>query len=99
MRLAILAAAALLAAGTAPAHASDAPSAQIEIGDLNLASSAGIARFEGRVRGAMRQLCGVVTGVGITEIRRVQLCRASVFAEAHSQLRLAALSGQGRHAR
>ena len=76
LALAILPVAALSTA----AHA--APGAQrVQVGDLDLGSNTGIAKFDARVRRASHQMCGSEIGLGGRDA-----CETAVRAEAREKL-------------
>ena len=86
--LTLLAAAAAVFAAPASAESLSADIVQTEVSyaDLNLSSVAGRATLEGRVRGAVRSVCGSIQGPSTAEHERHQKCRSSALAGANAQV-------------
>lgn len=61
----------------------------VQVGDLNLASAAGMARFERRVGQAARRVCGEIPTLDLNMQRHVRSCQDQVRASAKSELQLA----------
>ena len=72
----------LFAAG--PALVSE--TAAVSYRDLNLASVEGQEQLHGRVRAAVRKVCGVEKGPALAEHKAVQGCRSEAFASARPQV-------------
>lgn len=88
--LSALAAAGLTVATLAfatPLHAApaDEETVIIAIGDLDLASASGTARFERKVRAAARSICGTTTA-DLNMQRQISDCQDEVIASAQTQL-------------
>ena len=64
----------------------DAPTALVRYGDLNLASHAGRARLDRRVGLAARKLCGTYMTQEHNAARPVRACQSAVFASAKPQV-------------
>ncbi|QAY78331.1 UrcA family protein [Sphingosinicella sp. BN140058] len=69
----------LLAIGLAsPALAAETPSAAIRIGDLDLATPAGLAAFDARVRAAAGRMCGAPPPMDHPTFWAVTDCQSAV---------------------
>lgn len=79
--------AAVALAISAPAFAADdaIDTARVVYGDLDLASDSGIAKLEGRLRSAARQVCGV-PGRDLDEKQRIAACQDNAIAKANAEL-------------
>ncbi|MBJ7441850.1 MAG: UrcA family protein [Sphingopyxis sp.] len=83
----------LTVAGT-PAIASEQPSAEIRIADLDLATAQGQQRLETRVKSAARHLCN--TGArGVAAMTRQTQCIADAMASAKPQAERAIARAEG----
>lgn len=80
--------AASLAVSTLPAHAAPR-TAEVRIGDLDLASDAGRSAFERRVHLAAKQVCGHADIRDVKALQMVQSCTKAAKANAHAQAGLA----------
>jgi UrcA family protein len=91
--LSALAAAALTAGTVAlatPVHAAPAEdSVTVSIGDLDMSNPSDQARFDRRVRGAARQICGSQQLQPIQMARQVSSCQAEVVANAKADVEIA----------
>lgn len=66
------------------APATDQPSAEVRIGDLDLTTAQGQQRLETRVKSAARSLCGTGTR-GLADIERRSRCIAAALSNARPQ--------------
>ena len=81
----VIAAATLCAAGTAQAQ-DEAPRATIRTADLNLASPAGLATFQGRVKAAADRACGEAPAAPSATRSAVAACRDSMVRSAAARI-------------
>jgi UrcA family protein len=72
-----------------PAYAGDMVSVAVRTGDLNLATPAGLATLQGRVRAAANRLCGVAPTLPLDEASAIGRCRAQLARSAEGQIALA----------
>ena len=72
------------AAQAAPVTDDETYSVAIRIGDLDLASPAGQATFNGRVKRAADSVCGFAVG-SISQVDMVDQCRVSLMRTARAQ--------------
>ena len=87
---------AALPASAQPAAEPDAYVVFVPYGDLNLASAAGAATLEARIKAVANRVCGVEQAPGLAETDRVQDCRANVLDSARPQISQAlAMGGTG----
>ena len=92
---------ALLGLSAVPAAASptETVSGSVQVNDLDLASQAGVARFEGRVRSEARALCASGAPISVTMARLTSQCEEAVLASARSQLPQLVAEARDRSAR
>jgi UrcA family protein len=91
--LTALAGAALLAA--TPAVAQDGSSLSVDTADLNLATEAGRAKLDLRIRKAASKVCDMGS-VGLPMQMAYQTCRSNVLASASQQVQQLAANKTGR---
>jgi UrcA family protein len=99
IRKIIFSVAAVAAASIAavPASAQETESARVYYGDLNLASEAGKATFDNRVRRAADRICGTPDARDLKMSALIAACKAEVIASAAPQ-RDALLASNNRYA-
>jgi UrcA family protein len=77
---------AALAAAPVAARPADTFTAAVQQDDLNLASPAGRATFNGRVKALANRMCGAVPVAPLREAAPVAACRAALFRSAGAGL-------------
>lgn len=82
-------AAAALALVSAPATAQTAPTRNVEVGDLDLASAKGRATLDDRIRWAVKAVCGTANSSDPKDATRVYKCRKAAGVEARHSAELA----------
>lgn len=58
----------------------------VKIGDLNLATSAGVSTMENRVTGAIKSMCTVTGSTGVAPANEGKTCRDFAWASAKPQM-------------
>jgi UrcA family protein len=71
---------------TAPKLPEDTLVAYVFYGDLNINSEAGMARLNGRVSGAVKQVCPIGTHLDLKESAHNRQCRQDAFSQANRQI-------------
>lgn len=89
-----IAAAAPVAAADGSAAATG-PSVKVSYGDLNLGSDAGVAKFDRRIKGAIRTVCGTADLRVLKEVKQMRACRIAAKARIADQ-RTQALAARDR---
>jgi len=85
---------ATLAAAPALAQDSNVRSVAVSYADLDLASEAGRATFDNRLRQAVRELCGTASSADLRGQNRVDACREELTESAAQQRDVALASRQ-----
>ncbi|QMW24576.1 UrcA family protein [Sandaracinobacteroides saxicola] len=85
--LALVASGACMMAAAGPVQAAEAPRATVRYADLDLATSAGRATLDARIRGAARNVCGVDPR-NLADLSRQRACMAQAIG--HANITLAA---------
>ena len=95
-KLAVVAVAAAFVASPALAQTNEghAPSASVEIGDLDLNSESGRETLDRRVNQAIRSMCSTYDRT-VSAQRRATQCRLAARASAQPQVRFAILEAKG----
>jgi UrcA family protein len=96
--LTALVAAALAASALSTPAAAQAGEGSVVVSyaGLDLASAAGSARFERRLRSAARAVCGEAPLLDLTQVAQLEACKADAIARAKSDLQLALRAGGNR---
>jgi len=68
------------------ASLANVPHRLVQVADLNLSNLAGLATLEGRIRGAVRAVCGSADEHDIRASRAVRNCREASYADAMAQV-------------
>lgn len=98
MKMSVALLALVAATASVPAVAqepADTFTASVQQDDLNLASTAGMATFRGRVKALANRVCGAVPVAPIREAAPVAACRAQLFRSAQAQIELASAPAIG----
>lgn len=64
-------------------------SMKVAYGDLDLGSAAGAATLNGRIKAAVRQVCGTGSSRSLAEFQSIHRCRVAARASALPQVNLA----------
>lgn len=86
MRKSILIMTALSTFSVAPAHAQQTVSQEVRVNTVDLASPAGRARLERRIRAALETVCGSYAGASVQEMSAIDRCRATARAAVETRL-------------